>query len=233
MTKRCCESIGLEGDERIVIDNGSTKPFPKLKGWKVIRLPKNRGNIGGQNACFENASYDYVLFVSNDVVFLPDSICYLEMYGSLRQVMPEIHNQDGSIQTQLLTWSWPGYGHSYEFGYICPSIVYLMPKKLWKLAGGFDESLSSSHEDIDMGIRLRKLGFKEPFLMEGAKVIHLGNATLSSTLSNHRKVFHEARLKVVNKHYKGLDRSLRVSAINLIDSIGDFYHEKIRRTHIQ
>ena len=226
LTKGCCDSIDAQGipfeHEKVVVDNGSTKPFAKREGWRIVRLKKNRGNIGGQNACFENALGKYVLFVSNDVRFLGDSIKSLWEYDKVHspligQVMPTIHNE----MNYGLGWVWPGYGAKEAFIFFpsaIPSIVYIMKKEIFNLIGPFDESLGSSHEDVDMGIRLRK----QRFVLDGcasSRVIHLGNQTLSKTLKNTKEVFHVARVKVIKKHYTGFDRWTRLLAVNIIDGI--------------
>ena len=220
LTKGCLESV--EGQvipfkhEKVLIDNGSDTVHPQREGWRVVRIENNRGNIGGQNACFEEAKGDTVLFVSNDVVFInPDCINmlregYLIVYG---QLMPMVYEERG--KAKLLNFRWPGYG-SEKYGYAIPSIVYIMSKKVWWDVGEFDEKFISSHEDIDMGKRLEDLGYGTTVYSD-AKCFHYANSTLGKMPYYNNKLFHTARLRMIEKHYSGLDRFIRTLLVNIID----------------
>ena len=63
---------------------------------------------------------------------------------------------------------------------------------------------------FDRGIRGR--------VIHDAHATHLANQTLRQTMTHHRQRFHEARLKVIDKLYRGADRWLRRMAVNVIDS---------------
>lgn len=54
-----------EGDENIIVDNGSDPPLE----FATISLGTNLGFSGGSNAGLRYASADAVLFLNNDVVF--------------------------------------------------------------------------------------------------------------------------------------------------------------------
>lgn len=225
----CLPSIPKwEGCEYLVIDNGS--PFKqevaeiaRQNGFEVRRVEENRGNIGGQNLCFEQAQGEWVLFISDDVecwdLRLPE---FIEREA---QIFPVIHEPSLNRLNYGLRWNWPGYGQTMtryyclwpidvHFDYI-PSICYFMRKSAWKVVGGFDESLGTSHEDIDMGMRLRAMKYRLHCDLS-SRVIHRANGTLKSTLLNPSEKFQEARLKVIRKHYGGVDRWLRLATIHTI-----------------
>ena len=228
LTKGCIQSINRQvipvQHEKIVIDNGSTKPFPAIPSWKIYRMKNNYGNIGGQNVCFEYAQGDLVLFVSNDVrvhAHCIERMLAAFVHEGTGQVMPKLYQTNGHVDTCGMNFKWPGYGLSIRKGNrmnIAPSIIYLMAKHVWETVGGFDESLESSHEDVDMGLRLSRMGQK-PVVCGEAEAIHLGNQTLKHTLSDHRKVFHQARVKVINKHYGGLDWLTRRVVVGFLDGV--------------
>lgn len=214
--------------ELLVLDNGSVPPTPWEWPYEMptnvitralAREPVNRGNIGGQNACFEQANGEWVLFLANDVRLQPDTIrrlwmCKEGLPSTLGQLQPLCMTRD-QIDQGGMRWMWPGYGISYAKDQttpyrvsIVPSTCYLMRKAVWKSLGGFDERLGSSHEDVDMGLRLAKAGYVN-YCYPNVRVEHLKNQTLKHTLSNHRQVFHQSRQQIIRKHYQGLDQWVR------------------------
>lgn len=220
----CLKSIGEIGDERIVVDNGShaqwwIQEIAQAHRFEVRRIEENVGNIGGINKCFEFASNDTVLFVSDDVRFLRGKPNIKKLSHPIAQIMPIVRNPDLTLQTTGLSWIWPGYGVSKLMPWpsIIPSICFLMQKCIWKGIGKFDENLISSHEDVDMGLRLLDANFLNK-VQKSWEVIHLANSTLSKTLTNHSKRFHESRRMVIKKHYSGIDRAMRLAAESLIYS---------------
>lgn len=234
LTRDCIVSIDTQEIpciyEKLLIDNGSDIPMDVPPDWRLFRSASNIGQIGGQNLCFEQARGDVVFFISNDVRLHQDCLKTLWLLARYfnGQTMPTILNSNGSIQAQCTSFVWPGYGmnlgspcnnrlmHTTPAPDYIPSICYLMPKKLWKSIGGFDEQLLTSHEDVDMGLRLGRDKLQVVYV---AKVTHLGNATLRHTLSHHRQAFHQARLKVILKHYRHLDYWTRYLAIQLLDHL--------------
>lgn len=229
LTDDCLKSIFSQINpnehEVLVIDNGSEKPYGTPSN-KIIRLPKNLGNIGGQNACFEHAAGDTVLFVSNDVVLHDNCIVQLlafaQIYSNFGQIQPAIYQTDGKVDNFGLKYVWPGYGISIKNNNdICPdvipSICYLMKKSVWREIGGFDSTLPMTYEDVDMGLRLSKLSYKR-YVCHYAKVTHIGNATLRYSIKDKFR-FITARKKVIDKNFTGCNRAVRLTAVNIIDSI--------------
>lgn len=242
LTTECCDSVDQQEipveHEKVVVDNGSTTPFPPRDGWRVVRLEKNRGNIGGQNACFEHAEGKWILFVANDVRIHKHCIRRLwntsQENGALGQLQPLLLGVQESIDHSGMHWRWPGYGRRIQKHKNCwtdmdgmqfceatekiaivPSTCYLLRKDILKDYGGFDEQLRSSHEDVDMGLRLRLLGFVN-MVRYDATATHLGNATLKHTIRNPSANFHHDRRYVIRKHYWGLDRWLRLCAESIL-----------------
>lgn len=229
LTNECCDSIDMQElpmeHEKVVVDNGSSSPFPRRKGWKVVRLKKNVGHIQGQNECFKAANYNFVLFVSNDVRLLQGCVTSLYYWHlHLGQVMPYIANEN----SKGLKYVWPGYAFTTKRNkWICPSIVYMMEKSTWHAVGGFDPYLGNSQEDVDMGLRLKKCGIRSKCVKD-AVAIHLGNQTLKHTLKDHSLEFYKSRQRLIRKHYFGVDRWLRLSTMK-----GLFQVTKITRSIIR
>jgi len=212
--------------EKIVVDNGSDahRSFTVPNNWRVHYLPENIGHIAGQNKCFEVANGEWVLFVANDVRMLNDTKCIEGMWrfrSHLGITQPMLFTPDlEEIDNLGLHWEWPGYALSRKNRRLSinsvTSTCYLMKKELWQRCGGFDEQLKTSHEDIELGLRLAKTRVF-PLCTSEANAIHLGNATLRHQPSHNRAAFHADRLYVVRKHYRGVDRWLRVTIITVID----------------
>ena len=216
----CLESIIpqlREGDELLVVDNGSDKPVPPSSQYRLVRLPVNRGNVGGQNACLDAAKFRLILFVSDDVRLwkgcLKELVDFYEKRPYIR-VQPVIRNLDGTIQNAGMDYRWPGYGISrMKFKSTTTPII----ASICYLTGSdrkFDESLPMAYEDVDMSLRSKGLCGVCP----NAHATHLGNATLSYTKKD-RWRFHQARLQVIDKHFRGIDRWTRKLAVHIIDRI--------------
>lgn len=207
--------------KKLIIDNGSIPLIKDYKDWTTFHFTRNLGNIEGQNNCFIFSDTEWVLFVSNDVRFEPDAIANLWRERFQGQLIPIILNPDMSHQSFGGRLKWPGYGFNIRRRRVCqdysldyvPSITYLMPKDLWRKIGCFDEHYPMTYEDVDMGLRLGSSRLK---CSNSAFAIHLGNATLG--YSNNRK-FVEGRRRLINKHYKGIDRLTRLLAVKLCSPI--------------
>ena len=231
----CAHSIERQPyvTEQLIIDNGSETPIHphQYPGWTIKRVNLNVGNVMGQNLAFESATSDWVLFVANDVRLLPNCVEELwktkelleETTKKVGQIQPVLYKVDGSIDQAGMKWVWPGYGLSmtscpnqpFKKVQIVPSTCYLMKKSVWNKIWFFDSSLGSSHEDVDMGIRLNRLGYSN-YVAPGAKAIHLVNQTLKHTGTNPREQFQYGRWKVLMQHYRGIDywtRKLAVQAL--------------------
>lgn len=229
LTNRCIDNVLLQDItddyEVMVLDNGSALPFKNDK-VRVVRLEKNTGNIGGQNACFEHAKYNAVLFVSNDVFLMrgcvKELLAFADQHPFYGQVQPKVLSSNWSIDNVGMDWVWPGLGKSRRVFKsknvpIVPSIVYLMRKSVWEMIGGFDEALGSSHEDVDMGIRMNREYWQySNYCCFSARAVHMGNATLSKTLENHSEVFKRARERILRKHYSGADLATRLGMLKLL-----------------
>ena len=233
LTKDCLASIDAQEIpctyEKVLVDNGSLEPLPALPdGWQVVGYKENLGHIVGQNRCFESARGEWVLFVANDVRLQPNCIRGLwnstvQTFPHAAQIQPALFTPMGEIDQTGMFWKWPGYGISRKLnqaGYvpIVPSSCYLMRKTVWKEVGGFDERLKTSHEDVDMGLRL----YGDKIVRTNSHATHLGNATLRHQPSHTRAAFHRDRVYVIQKHYRGADRALRLAAVCLLDSLPRF-----------
>ncbi|EKE12220.1 MAG: Glycosyl transferase, partial [uncultured bacterium] len=60
--------------EVIVVDDGSTKPFPRPPLAKIIRLTKNHGPAVARNRGVKVAKGKFIVFLDSDVTVFPDTL---------------------------------------------------------------------------------------------------------------------------------------------------------------
>ena len=231
----CLESIGSNGDERLVIDNGSSDPkriqeIAQAHNFTVYRSENNLTNVGGQNLAIKQATHRNILFVSDDVRMVESQIFYLpyladKLWG-WSQIMPVIRTSSwNQIDACGMSYVWPGYGVGWhaEKNYgirhwatpIVPSICYLIDKRVWEILGGFDESLPMAYEDVDYGLMATKAGYTN-WVQPYCSAVHLQNQTLR-LLPNVRGRFSRARRMVIRKHYTGAQRWTRLAMESLLN----------------
>ncbi len=213
--------------ELVVVDNGSSQPVRCLPPARVVRHPTNVGNIAGMNLCFTAATGCWVLFVANDVRLDPGALGELWRYRSYCNVLqPVLWQPDKEIDNVGISWLWPGYG--FRVRQVRPSTVvdafaatcFLIHKPLWRSVGPFDSQLGLSHEDIDWSLRLKRLVGGDCRFVPSAHATHLMGQTIGRvTRGALSPQYHRARLRIIEKHYRGLDGWLRRSLIRLLDGL--------------
>lgn len=228
LTEPCLKSVDTQTlpkgltVEKVVVDAGSEERLAPIPGWRVVRYEDSTGHIQGQNRCFESARGRWVLYLANDVRLLPTCLNTLWQENNYHISQPILYTPSRQIDNRGMHWMWPGYGTSSKYpefeGVLFNGSCYLMMKMTWEAVGGFDEALRTSHEDIDFSLRAQRMGLKIGALSE-AWALHLGNATLRHSPTHTKRAFHQDRLYVVRKHYRSLDRVLRVAAITVLDGV--------------
>jgi O-antigen biosynthesis protein len=78
----------------------------------------------------------------------------------------------------------------------------MMENKIAQQCNGFDESFFMYGEDIDLSYRIIKLGFHNYYLGNNSIIHFKGESTKRGSL-NYIKMFYNAMLVFVNKHYSG------------------------------
>ncbi len=220
----------------LVLDNGSTpaaspQDVHAEQGVRLVRREYNLGNIGGMDACFQEALGEWVLFLANDVRLQED--CLVHLWESRRWngvVQPVLYQPDGHIDNVGLTWHWPGYGRrvrqlgkpphtTQAFAATC----FLMRRELYHTIGGFDTRLGISHEDIDFSLRLRALGGTTGYVPT-ARATHLMGQTIGRVEGARSLApdYHQARMRVLTKHYPGWRGHLRRRVVTLLDGLAGY-----------
>lgn len=187
ITKQYKKEIENSTFEIIVVDNASTDGFLEELGSYDVRLIKNEENYGfskGNNIGAKQAKGIYLLFLNSDTEvkdrgFL-DMVTFLEENKEVGILGGKLTNEDGSSQ--------PSAGKFYSlvnvfftlFGLERVGMVRISPtklipvdwvsgaslmirKSLFEKLSGFDEHFFMYLEDMELCLRVKKIGFMTYF----------------------------------------------------------------------
>lgn len=225
----CLKSIpsSIEA-ERILVDNASTDDSWKIAekyGFRVVHADNEHKFITGINRAITEAKGDYILFSQADVVFLPSCIEYLIMAKWRNRIVQPVFIKDGKIDNAGMKIVWPGYGlgelkldsHTTD---VCTTITFLAPRMIFDLVGLYDTAFAPAYyEDMDWAIRSK--AFKIHHYVEAEAIVkHRHNASFSKdyTKLGISEICRKNRRYLIKKHYRGLDRFLRIIVITFLDS---------------
>jgi hypothetical protein len=170
-----------EGDELIVVDNGSEDCTPDAVAAlaptaRVVRAGRNLGFAGGCNAGAEVASGDLLVILNPDAAPLPgfgEAIrrpwaeergwaawqALVADHGATR-----INSAGNPVHFTGIVWA-GGHGEQIEAAPAAPSEVpclsgacLAIPRDAWRRLGGFPTDFFLYHEDVDLSLRLRLAG---------------------------------------------------------------------------
>ncbi|MFH2219343.1 MAG: glycosyltransferase family 2 protein [Pseudomonadota bacterium] len=196
--KRLCEQ-DYEAIEILVVDNGSDRnarealatDFPAVR---VIRLDRNTGFAGGNNRGIEAAKGKYVALINNDALAGPRWISAMvetaEADSSIAAVASIIAdgNRTGVLDSCGVGIGLDGMSRQALRGAPVPRLKHpgdvflfsgcacLLRTAVLKTVGLFDEDFFAYCEDTDMGLRMRRAGWKI-VVAPGADVAHLYSMT--------------------------------------------------------
>jgi len=197
LLERCLSGLQADPSPKrvIVVDNGSRDgtaevvrgEFPEVT---LVELPDNVGFGRAVNAGVRAGEGEAIVVLNNDVLVAPgfvDAIVAplaapaVGMVAGLTTI-PETDLVDGfgiELDRALLS-----YNRARHAPIGTPAGRLAMPsggaaayrRAAWDAAGGFDEALFAYGEDVDLGLRLRSLGWQAAEAAE-ARGVHLGGAT--------------------------------------------------------
>jgi GT2 family glycosyltransferase len=90
----------------------------------------------------------------------------------------------------------------------------MIPKKVLKETGGFDERFFMYGEDVDLSYRIQKAGYKNYYVAETTIIHFKGESTKRGSL-NYVRMFYNAMSLFVHKHYGGTKAGFFTSSIQL------------------
>ena len=197
-------------DEILVIDDGSTdatKRIAQRYEIRLIRHPENLGLACARNTALWNAKGEIIIYLDADT--LPQPRCLEDIVSEYRK--PETAAVGGqesfspaSSKVNLwrnLFWRQTHGDKKIDNAWMLMGLCCSYRKKALVDAGGFDTSYRTNGEDVDIGLRLHKAGYRltyEPRI----GVFHTRSDSMRSLLS------------LVYRHSYWQSRALRKNGIN-------------------
>lgn len=201
---RCLHALAQQtwqGFKVVVIDNASTQPVPETflerhAGIEFIWSNRNLGFAAANNLVIRNqADAEWVALLNPDAFPEPDWLARLmeatqqhpgyAAFGSRQLIAGSEHLLDGdgdAYHISGLVWR-EGHGKAVasakqevrEIFSPCAAAALYRRDALLE-TGGFDEDFFCYVEDVDLGFRLRLMGYRS-LLVPAAVVRHIGSAT--------------------------------------------------------
>lgn len=173
---KCLESLKKQltrGDEFIVVDSYSKDNTLKIAKKYKCRVIKTRGNRSkARNLGWKKSKNEVIVFVESDSIYKSDYIKVVKKVFSNKKVDCIL---DKRLHYKPKSWVSKVLNKEFQIRYagdFKPVTAWVYRKKVLESVGGFDERLEYA-EDVDIGTRVKKKGYKilfEPRLVQ----YHLG-----------------------------------------------------------
>jgi N-acetylglucosaminyl-diphospho-decaprenol L-rhamnosyltransferase len=202
------------------------------EGAVYLPLAANPGYGGAVNAAVRTLGPDveWVLIVNPDVVLEPGSLDILldvaERDAGVGAVGPAVLNPDGSVYPSarlvpslrigighaLFAGAWPSNPwsrryrqeddpHPRDTGWLSGSCL-LVRRVAFEAISGFDEGYFMYFEDVDLGMRLGRAGWRNRY-EPSARVTHTGAHSTTSAHAAMVKAHHDSANRFLAKKYPG------------------------------
>lgn len=229
-TKRCLNSLiedGYSKNQIIVVENGSTENVrqlePEYSQVHFIPLSLNHGFAGGCNRgaveAMKNKEVKILFFLNNDTTVEKGSLnCLIQVllrHPNCGAVAPKIL-LEGSNRIWAAGWDWIGWRFmgrnrgenetdcgQYDVPMECKFLsgcALLLRREVIETVGLFDASFFTYIEDVDLGVRMNKSGWKLLYV-PSALIYHEGSSTAGSQYAPFQSFYRwRNRLLIVWKH---------------------------------
>jgi GT2 family glycosyltransferase len=204
LTRQCLEALVASPPEvaeleLVVVDDASSDSTSQVLAdyERRVRVVRNERNLGFAGACnhgARNASGEWLVFLNNDTVPQPGWLDALLRHASGREgigvVGAKLLFPNGRIQHAGVVFAknqaphhvytgfpadHPAVNKSREFQVVTAACA-LIRRELFEDAGAFDTAFVNGFEDVDLCLRLRRLGHEIHYCHESV-VSHLESAT--------------------------------------------------------
>lgn len=204
LTKQCLDTLLASSAETaeveiLVVDDASTDSTPDMLAayGDRIRVVRHEGNAGFGIACNDGAaaaSGDWLVLLNNDTLAQPGWLDALLAYARPRERLgfagSKLLFADNTIQHAGVVFSHRGHplhvysgfpdshpavNKSRQFQAVTAACA-LIRRDLFQEAGSFDPEFMNGYEDVDLCLRLRRLGYENHYCHESV-LYHLESAT--------------------------------------------------------
>ncbi|AAT88477.1 hypothetical protein ATY41_07295 [Leifsonia xyli subsp. xyli] len=213
-------------------DIDETRRVASAHGARVLALAENHGYGGAVNLAVRTLpeSVDAILICNPDIIVSPRSIEVLrERLDSderIAAVGPRILNEDGTVYPSarsipslrtgighaLFVRVWPTnpWTRAYhserrlearDVGWLSGACV-LVRRRAFERIGGFDEAYFMYFEDVDLGFRFSRSGYRNRY-EPAASVIHHGGLSTRSESKRMLIVHHDSAYRFLARKYSG------------------------------
>ena len=204
-TAACLAALARDGSRAarrvVVVDNGETLGAGPWHGAEVVSLAGNPGFGAGANAgvaVFAGDPFDAIVVLNNDIEvasgYLDAAVQALRRPGVGLAAGPlyltaaggPLWYAGGGIDwltgTVRQATSAPAAARERTVGFI-PGAAFAARPEAWRSVGGFDPGYFLYNEDVDLGLRLRRRGWRLLFCPAMVAVHRLGGVTGSASRS--------------------------------------------------
>jgi len=229
--EKCLESIYKQtftDYEVIVVDNASKDDsvkfiksnYPQIK---LIRAKQNLGFARGNNHGIQFTSGEYVLFLNNDTILEPDFLKnVIPQDKGVGMVAPAVLHMDGTIDSIGIVLPRSGMAvdaKDYKKPIVAPcgaaalykrealEQVYLQSKEY------FDEDFRFYCEDLDLGLRVGRLGWKLQTRSD-ARVFHNHSASIKKCDPYIQLLGHRNNILCVIKNFS--DKQIKKNFLRIL-----------------
>lgn len=156
------ESWSVRPDERVVVDDGSERPFTtSRRNARIVRLDTNQGVGKAKSAGLSSCSGEFIVSLDCDIRLDPDW---------LRRALPlardlevgivgaPIISDGGATLTARYERAFMGFHHDAAETNFLTGGLWLMRRDVWSRAGGFAGYAGRTHEDHHFCARVKALG---------------------------------------------------------------------------
>ncbi|MEP6715680.1 MAG: glycosyltransferase family 2 protein [Terriglobia bacterium] len=216
LTSARAQTVGFR--EVIVIDNASNDnavAVARRFGCRVLQLDRNTGFASAVNLGWQSAVSDWVAILNSDVELDRE---WVERLASLAESAsfaagtllssgnPSV--MDGSydlVSRGGCAWR-AGHGHTFSTPggptpiAVAPATACLFRRDVLKSLGGFDETFGSYLEDVELGMRCIRSGFRGIYVPD-AIARHQGSATYGRWNPTVVRLISRNQLLIIQRHY--------------------------------
>jgi GT2 family glycosyltransferase len=156
---------GEDFDEVVVLDMASDPPLEPMTGTKWLRSEVNLGVTSGRNQLVEATSSDLLVFLDDDAVFRSPVVAPLRERFAADPKLAVVAFRIERATGPRVSLEYPFRGKSREDAEARACTYFLggacaVRRQAWVEAGGYDEGLFYSTEEVDLGFRLIRSGWR-------------------------------------------------------------------------